>query len=117
MAYRFEGLEIWKVAIAYAKRIYKITENFPRQETYGLTNQLRRAVVSVSSNIAEGSASDSSKDFKNFLNYSIRSLAEVTSELSIAKALGYLEGTDYQSLYNESEVLVKRIVVFKRALS
>ena len=117
MAYRFERLEIWKTAIEYAKRIYQLTENFQKHEVYGLTSQLRRAAVSVSSNIAEGSASDSDREFRNFLNYAIRSVAEIVSELNIAKAMGYLDDKEFRLSYDESEVLIKRITSFRKTLS
>ena len=117
MAYRFEKLEIWKDSVECARRIYRLTENFPKHELYGLTSQLRRAAVSISSNIAEGSASESVKEFKLFLNYSIRSVAEVVSELYLATTMGYLGESDYRSSYEESEVLIKRITAFRKALS
>lgn len=116
MAYRFEKLEIWSAAVEYAKKIYSATEAFPKQELYGLTSQLRRAVVSISSNIAEGSASESIKEFRMFLNYSIRSIAETVSQLSIAKAMDYLKENEYRTLYEESEILVKRMSSFRKTL-
>lgn len=111
--FRFENLEIWKGAIEYARQIYKVTSTFPKDEVYGLTIQLKRAAVSISSNIAEGSAPASKREFRSFLNYSSRSVAEVVSELKLAMLLNYLSNESYQSLYGASESLIKRITAFK----
>ena len=70
--FRFESLYIWNDAVLFVSNIYRITSSFPADEKYGLTSQLRRASVSVSANIAEGSAAQSKKEFRVFLGYSIR---------------------------------------------
>ncbi|MFA6098148.1 MAG: four helix bundle protein [Patescibacteria group bacterium] len=115
--FRFETLEIWKEAIIFVNKIYLTTEkNFPKHELYALTSQVRRAAISVSANIAEGSANDSIRGFKLFLNYSIRSLVEVISELYIARDREYINNQDFNSLYLNAEVLVKRITCFKKSL-
>lgn len=114
--FRFESLEIWQVAIEYADRIYDLTMEFPREELFGLSSQLRRASISVSANIAEGSLSDSNKEFKNFLNYAIRSIGETISELVIAKKRKYIKEEKFQFMYKQAEVLVKRVTVFKKRL-
>ena len=82
------GLKIWKDAVAFAGTIYKYTVAFPPEERYGLASQLRRAGVSVASNIAEGSKRLPS-DNKNFLRYALGSLAECDTQLIIADSLGY----------------------------
>lgn len=92
---RHRGLKIWKDAVAFAGAIYKYTAAFPQEERYGLTSQLRRAGVSVASNIAEGSKRLPS-DNKNFLRYALGSLAECDTQLIIAESLGY--GTYSKSL-------------------
>jgi four helix bundle protein len=114
--FRFETLEIWQAGISFNDRIYSISDKFPKHELFCLTSQLRRAAISVTANIAEGSASHGVKDFKNFLNYSIRSVAEIVSELFIAKRRGYLNDSDFNHLYSEAEVLIKRITCFKNNL-
>jgi four helix bundle protein len=63
-----KNLDVWKEGVALATDIYRITETFPKSEVYGLTSQMRRAVISISSNIAEGAARNSSKEFAQFLN-------------------------------------------------
>jgi len=114
--FRFESLEIWHLAIKFVKLIYEHTSKFPKDELFGLVSQLRRAVVSISSNIAEGSLSGSKKEFKNFLNYSIRSIGEVVSELVVSKERNYLNEKDFSVLYNKAETIAKRITAFKNSL-
>jgi four helix bundle protein len=83
-------LDVWKDGVAFASDIYKITESFPKFEIYGLTSQMRRAVVSIPSNIAEGAARSSHKEFAQFLSISGGSLSELDTQLEIAHNLGYL---------------------------
>ena len=89
---RHRGLKIWKDAVTFASDIYRLTKTFPSEERFGLTSQLRRAAVSVASNIAEGSKRLEA-DNKNFLRYALGSLAEYDTELVIAETLGYGEYT------------------------
>ncbi|MBU1036904.1 four helix bundle protein [Patescibacteria group bacterium] len=114
--FRFENLEIWKLAVTYSDDIYKITYRFPKDELFGLTSQLRRAVISISANIAEGSGSDSRNDFKKFLNYAIRSNVEVISELFIARQREFISQEEFNYLYEKGEILVKKITAFKNKL-
>jgi four helix bundle protein len=85
----FKDLIVWRKAIAFAKEVYTLTKCFPRDERFGLTSQLRRAAVSVSSNIAEGHARQG-REFAHFLSIARGSLAEVESQLLLAVELGYL---------------------------
>ena len=87
-------LDVWKQSIGLVREIYMVTKMFPLEERYCLTNQMRRAAVSVPSNIAEGAARDSLKEFKRFLAISRGSLAELETQLLIAADLGYLECCD-----------------------
>ena len=114
--FRFETLEIWHHAVQYIKKIYQLTNYFPKEELYGLTSQLRRSAVSVAANIAEGSASQTKMTFKMFLNYSIGSLAENIAELLIAKELNFTDKEKIGELYQEAEILIKRITAFKNYL-
>ena len=86
----YQDLEVWKSAIALVKEIYQATARFPSSEIYGLTNQIRRAAVSIPSNIAEGQGRISPKEFRQFLSISIGSLAEMETQLIIAKEINYL---------------------------
>lgn len=83
-------LDVWNAAVDFVVEVYEATKDFPKEELYGLTNQVRRAVVSVPSNIAEGAGRNSSKEFTQFLHIALGSLAEVETQLVIAERLGYL---------------------------
>ena len=85
---RHRTLKIWQEAMALANEVYTLTHTFPRDEVWGLTSQLRRAAVSVPSNIAEGSKR-SDPDFRKFLTYSLGSLAELDTQFLIAEMQGY----------------------------
>ena len=87
-------LDAWKRSMDLVQIVYTVTKEFPQEELYGLTNQLRRAVVSVPSNIAEGAARGSNKEFIQFLHIAMGSLSEAETQLVIAKRLGYLENLD-----------------------
>ena len=96
MGQSYRELIAWQKARALVSEIYKGTESFPSKEQYGLTSQIRRAAVSVPSNIAEGQARHSQKEFKHFLSHARGSLAEVETQLILAQDLGFLseaEGT------------------------
>jgi len=85
-----KDLDAWKKAIELVEGIYNITKLFPQEELYGLTSQLRRAAVSIPSNIAEGAARGSEKDFVHFLHVALGSVCEVETQLIIAQRLDYL---------------------------
>ena len=93
-----EKLDVWKKGIDFVVALYKSTENFPKEEKFGLTSQLRRAAVSIPANIAEGAGRKSSKEFAHFLSNSQGSASEVETELLIASRLSYLDKDDYQAL-------------------
>ncbi len=97
----FRDLKVWQRAINLATEIYSITKSFPETEKFGLTSQLQRAAVSVSSNIAEGSGRQTKADFRSFLSYSLGSLYEIESQLTIANNLGYVTNNDFQSMIEE----------------
>jgi len=82
-----KNLDVWKESVSLATHIYKVTEKFPKNELYGLTSQMRRASVSISSNIAEGAARTSAKEFSYFLNIAGGSLSELDTQLEIAHNL------------------------------
>lgn len=114
--FSYENLEIWQLAIEYAKTIYSITSKFPKSEQYGLSSQLQRAAVSISANIAEGSGATGLKDKLNFLDIAIKSALETTSEIHIAFGLNYLNGQAREEVYSQAEVIIKRVRAFKRFL-
>ncbi len=90
MSQHFKDLIAWQKSVDLVEEIYRLTEAFPARENYGLTNQLRRAAVSVASNIAEGQARYSKKDFRHFLRAAKGSLAEIETQVLIARRLGYI---------------------------
>jgi len=89
-----KDLNVWKEALTLAKEIYSLTANFPKEETYGLVSQIRRAAISIPSNIAEGAARNSSKEFIQFLYVSLGSLAELETQLLLSRDLGFLENEE-----------------------
>lgn len=97
----YSNLAVWKYAVEFVTDIYKVTECFPKSEMYGLTSQIRRSAVSVPSNIAEGAARTSQKEFLQFLSIAIGSLAELDTQLLIAKNLSYLKGQSYDELSSQ----------------
>lgn len=86
----YKDLIVWQKAMDLVEMVYRATKTFPKEELYGLTNQLRRAVVSIPSNIAEGQARKSTAEFRNFLSIARGSLAEVETQLLIARRLSYI---------------------------
>jgi four helix bundle protein len=91
----FKDLEVWKKAHELALVSYKITHKFPKEEVFGLTNQIRRAAVSVASNIAEGFCRKTTKDKLQFYSIAQGSLSELESQFLIAKDVGYLTSEDF----------------------
>ena len=89
----YRDLVAWQKAMDMVKSIYCCTQTFPKSETYGLVSQLRRAAVSVPSNIAEGHARQSTGEFKQFLGHACGSLMEIETQILIAEDLGYLDST------------------------
>jgi four helix bundle protein len=103
--------------MALAKEVYELSQNFPKEETYGLKHQIRRAAVSVPSNIAEGHARRSSPEFRNFLSIANGSLAEVDTQQQLAVDFGYITISESESLYNYIIELRKMITALQSKLS
>ena len=91
------------MAINFADQVYALTRSFPDNERFGLTNQMRRAAVSISSNIAESSSRSSKLDFARFIEIAAGSVFEVISQATIAKQQGFLSETDFVKLYSAAE--------------
>jgi len=96
-----KDLDVWKHAIDFVTEIYRITEDFPKSEIYGLTSQIRRASVSIPSNIAEGASRHYKNEFTQFLYISLSSASEVETQLIIAGNLKYLDLSTQENLINE----------------
>jgi four helix bundle protein len=108
----FEDLIIWQKSIVLTKQIYTITRKFPKEEIYGLSNQLRRASVSVASNIAEGYGRITRNDYKRFLSFSFGSTFEIQTQLIICIEIGIINNEDF----NESMMLSKEISAMLHAI-
>lgn len=108
----FRNLLIWQKSIALTTKIYATTKNFPKEEIYGLTSQIRRSAISIPSNIAEGFGRDSNKEYLRFLNISIGSLFEMQTQLEIAKNIEYLTEEDFNNLYEDSREVERMLVSF-----
>ena len=96
--YSFERLEVWKESVELVKMIYEVTKSFPVSEKYGLTSQLRRTTVSISSNLAEGTSRVTNKDKAYFTTLSFSSTMEVLNQILIAKELGFISEDNYLEL-------------------
>jgi len=116
MGHRFRELEIWKLSRAFCSDIYQITSTFPSHEKFGLTNQLRRASVSIPSNIAEGSSRRSNKDFNRFLEIAVGSMYEIETQLLITSDLQFISDTELEELNQKLSSIIKMTSKFKSSL-
>ena len=105
----FRNLQVWQKAHVLTLKVYKATDTFPSNEMYGLTSQLRRAVASVPTNIAEGCGKNTDPDFARFLQMSMASACEVEYQLLLSHDLEYLSSSQYSTL-NDSIVEIKRML-------
>ncbi len=112
----FKGLEIWQLSTEYCIKIYREVSNFPATEVYGITSQIKRATVSIPSNIAEGAGRNTKKDFARFINVAIGSAFEVETQLIISKDLGFLPQEKFETLIEELSIIEKKLVNFQKYL-
>jgi len=115
--FNFEKLDVWQKSVVLANVIYSQTRNFPAEERFGLTNQMRRAAVSVSSNIAEGSSRMSQADFGRFIEIAAGSVFELTSQAFIAKKQGFFSAAQFSSVYAATEGLSRMLSGLRKSLS
>ncbi len=104
-----KNLQVWRKSIGFVKDIYLITRAFPKEEMFGLTSQLRRAAVSIPSNIAEGNGRGSKKDLIRFLYIAIGSAAEIETQLIICHEIGLLNGNDFDRLINQDHEIIRMV--------
>ena len=114
--FNFEKLDVWQKAIDFADFVYVVTRAFPDDERFGLTNQMRRAAVSISSNIAEGTSRHSAGDYARFLEIATGSVFEVVSQSVIACRQGFLSEKDRESLYIAAEEQSRMLSGLRRSL-
>jgi len=113
MAKSYRDLEVWRLGLDLVEIIYRSTAEFPKSEIFGLAAQMRRAAVSIPSNIAEGQARTSSKEFLHFLSIALGSVAELTTQLELANRLSYLAAG---AVLTQSELLGKKLHCLRTAL-
>jgi four helix bundle protein len=112
----FKNLDVWQEAIVFADDVYRATRAFPDEERYGLTSQMRRASVSVSSNIAEGTSRSTGSDGARFVEIAYGSTMEVVSQMHVAKRQDFLQPADFTSLYQRAEHVARMLSGLKTGL-
>ncbi len=115
--FRFESLDIWKLAIEYADGLYELAKGLPKDERFNLVDQLKRAALSISNNIAEGSGTATKKNFSSFLDISLASAFETVNLLYFAAKREYITEKERLKFYKKAELLVKKIRSFKKFLN
>ena len=113
----YKKLEVWNISMNFVKNLYDLTKFFPEEEKFGLTQQIRRAGVSIPSNIAEGHARNSKKEFVHFLFISKGSSAEVETQLILANKLGYIEDSVCDNFVQELTRISKMLASLINYLS
>jgi four helix bundle protein len=111
-----KDLDVWKRGIELVSLIYRFTQNFPKEELYGLTSQIRRSAVSIPSNIAEGSARFSRKELTHFLYISLGSLSELETQMIIAQNIGYIKDNEMKIFEEKAIILIKMLSAFIKKL-
>jgi len=114
---RFEDIEVWKLSRIFVKEIYSVTNNNPFSKDFGLKDQLRRASISIMSNISEGFERKGKKEFVHFLYLSKGSAAEIRSQLYATYDLGYINQDTFKKLFDDIELISKSLSGFIKYLS
>ncbi len=112
----FEKLSVWQKAVAFANECYRQTKTFPKEEIFGLTSQIRRSSVSISSNLAEGSSRSSKQDFSRFIEIATGSAFETFSLLTIAKEQKMINITDHDRLAKSCTEIIQMLSGLRRSL-
>jgi four helix bundle protein len=113
---QFRDLHVWQRGMSIVESVYRLSAAFPKAETYGLASQVRRAAVSVPSNIAEGHARASTREYLNHISMAQVSLAEVETQLEIASRLGYAPSAHLRPVFDETALLGKQLHALRDAL-
>ena len=114
--FNFEKLDVWQKAIDFAELVYKHTRQFPGDERFGLTNQMRRAAVSISSNIAEKTSRMSQIDFARFIEIATGSVFEVISQAFVGRRKGFLNEADFRAIYKVAEEVGRMLSGLRKSL-
>ena len=110
------NLDVWKRAMGLAKKVYRATGRFPASEQFGLTSQMKRAAISIPSNLAEGAARTGRKEFLQFINIAQGSASELDTQVELAKDLGFLDQTACHELISEIRIVSKQLFGLARSL-
>jgi four helix bundle protein len=105
----YRDLEVWQKSMGLAKEVYQVTSSFPADEKFGLTNQMRRAAVSIPSNLAEGHARSGTQEFKHFISIAIGSVAELETQILLSAELGYLNKNRKSDLLEQLDIIGKML--------
>jgi four helix bundle protein len=114
--FNFEKLDVWHKSVALAESVYSVTKLFPSDERFGLTNQMRRAAVSISSNIAEGCSRGSKPDFRRFIEIATGSVFELVSQARVARGQGILPSADHDALYQSALEITRMLTGLRDSL-
>jgi four helix bundle protein len=115
--HNYKELKVWQKSMDLTVRIFEVTKAFPKEEMFGLTSQIRRAAVSIPSNIAEGAGRNSKKDFKNFLGITNGSACELETQLMIAHRVNFLDKADWASIQEQISEIQKMNWALMRSIS
>lgn len=109
-------MDVWKNSMELAAEIYKVTKNFPKEELYGLTSQLRRAAVSVPSNLAEGAARTGPREFLQFINIAQGSLSEIDTQIELSNMLNFIDNKTFNDIQKRLIRISKQLYGLKRSI-
>ena len=109
-------LDVWKKSMEFVKDLYNVTESFPKAEIYGLTSQMRRAAISIPSNLAEGAARKGNREFQQFLNIAQGSISELDTQIELALMLEYIISKEYDDLMEKLLMISKMLFGLSRSL-
>lgn len=112
----YRELTVWQRSLDFVEMVYRLTEKFPKSETYGLSSQMQRAAVSIPANIAEGHDRDSTREYLHHLSYAVGSLAELETLIAISCRLGHIPADEDQALANECQATGRMLRGLQRSL-
>jgi four helix bundle protein len=115
--HNYKNLDIWKLSIEICRITYQIVSKYPKDEKFGLISQIKRSVVSISSNIAEGSSRNSDKEFIRYLDISLGSSFELETQIIISKDVNLISNENFITLVEKLNIIQKKIYTFKKKLS
>ena len=116
MPFKFENLQVWQKAIHLSLKIHELTRNFPKEETYILTAQIKRAADSIALNVAEGSTGQSNAEFAKFVSYAIRSAIEVVTCLHLGRSRNLIIKETFEELYCSMQDIIRMLQALRKSL-